>query len=345
MSISKLLETHENETLFSGANAAVWHAHYLASRRSRRRTREEDHVATLVTDGIPFLTECWVPLLKPKQIGLRLSGVFCHGHPQVKFGSPSIQVELADLLVVHQHTQGKRASARAILLQAKMSADSTHLLPSSDAQLQLFSDWPPFEFVTGGLTPGIRNLNESGRGSRYALILDRPNFPEDIRWADQCPWAASPATQRLTANRSLARLLGEMLLGKEGRPFRLGTPKDDWSKTIQELLKVTGRKTYKRANISRGDTPRLAGDSPVGPGVMVEMFSGPASSIAASRSGASVHERYFGSVPLIKGDGDGSDIASDEQRGSSEGGISTLLIETTEYDRDGALNAGRHSGV
>ncbi len=330
MSIAKLLETHENETLFSGANAAVWHAHNLASHRSRRKTREEDHVATLVTDGIPFLAARWIPLLKSKRIGLRLSGVFCHGHPQVKFGPLSSQVELADLLIVHQHTQGERASARAILLQAKMSADSMHLLPSSDAQLQLFSHWPPFEFVTGGLAPGIRNLNEIGRGSRYALVLDGPAYPEQIQWADQCPWAASPAAQRLTADRSLARLLGEMLLGKEGRPFKLGTPKDDWSKTIQELLEVTGRKTYKRTNISLGDTPRLSGDSPVGPGIMFMMLSGAPSSIAASRSGASIHARYFGSAPLIQGDGNSSDIASDEQKVNPEGGISTLLIETTE---------------
>lgn len=330
MSIAKLLETHENEILFSGANAAIWHAHNLASHSSRRKTREEDHVATLVTDGIPFLAARWTPLLKSKRIGLRLSGVFCHGHPQVKFGPLSSQVELADLLIVHQHTQGKRASARAILLQAKMSPDSTHLLPSSDAQLQLFSNWPPFEFVTGGLAPGIRNLNEFGRGSRYALVLEGPAYPEQIQWADQCPWAASPATQRLAADRSLARLLGEMLLGKEGRPFKLGTPKDDWSKTIQELLEVTGRKTYKRTNISRGDTPRLSGDSPVRPGIMFMMFSGAPSSIATSRSGASIHERYFGSAPLIQGDGNGSDIASDEQQVNPEGGISTLLIETTE---------------
>jgi hypothetical protein len=330
MSIAKLLETHESETLFSGANAAIWHAHNLANHLSRGTTREEDHVATLVTDGIPFLAARWAPLLQSKCIGLRLSGVFCHGHPQVRFGPLSSQVELADLLIVHQHTQGKRASARAILLQAKMSADSTHQLPSADPQLQLFSGWPPFEFVTGGLAPGIRNLNEEGRGSRYALVLNGQAYPEQILWADQCPWAASPAMKRLTANRSLARLLGDMLLGKEGRPFKLGTPKDDWSRMILELLEVTGRKTYRRNNISRGDTPRLSGDLPNGPGVMFMMLSGATSSIASSRSGASLHERFFGSAPLLQSDGDGSAIATDEQQAGPEGGISTLLIETTE---------------
>lgn len=330
MSIAKLLETHESESLVSGANAAIWHAHNLAAHRARLKTREEDHVATLVTDGIPFLADRWAPLLQSKRIGLRLSGVFCHGNPQVRFGPSSSQVELADLLVVHQHTQGKRASARAILLQAKMSTDSTHTLPSTDAQLKLFSHWPPFEFVTGGLASGIRNLNETGKGSRYALVLDGQAYPEEISWADQCPWAASRAEQRLTADRSLARLLGDMVLGKEGRPFKLGKPKDEWSKMIQELLEVTGRRTYKRTNIGRGDTPRLSGASPVAPGLMFMMLFGTPSSVAVSRSGASIQERYFGSVPLAQDDGDGSDAGSNEQRENPEGGISSLLIETTE---------------
>lgn len=330
MPIAKLLETHEKETLIAGANAAIWHAHSLATHRARRTTREEDHVATLVTDGIPFLADCWGPLLQSKGIGLRLSGVFCHGHPQVRFGPLSSQVELADLLIVHQHTRDKRASARAILLQAKMSADSTHALSSTDAQLQLFSHWPPFEFVTGGLASGIRNLNETGKGSRYALVLDEPAYPEQISWADQCPWAASPAAQRLTADRSLARLIGDMILGKDGRPFKLGKPKDDWSKTIQELLKVTGSRTYKRTNIGRGDTPRLSGSSPIDSGIMFMMSYGAPSGIAASHSGASIQERYFGSVPWNKNDGDGSGTGSKKERENHEGGMSSLLIETTE---------------
>ena len=126
MSIANLLETYEQETLFSGANAAVWHAHNFANKRSLSKAREEDHVATLVTDGIPYLANRWIPLLKSKRIELRLSGVFCHGHPQVMFEPPPSRVELADLLIVHQHIKGKSASARAILLQAKMSSDSTH---------------------------------------------------------------------------------------------------------------------------------------------------------------------------------------------------------------------------
>lgn len=330
MPLASLLVQHERESLYSGANAAIWHSHYLARSLAVRAVREEDYVATLVTNGIPFLAERWVPLLQSKGVSLKLSGVFCHGHPQVSFGSPPSRVELADLLVVHQHTKARRVSARAILLQAKMSTDSTHRLSSSDAQLQLFQRWPPFEFVSGGLASGLRDIKEKGKGSRYALVHEGHAYPEQIAWADQCPWAASPAEQRLTADRSLARLLGDMLLSKDGRTFQLGKPTDDWSRTIQELLQVTGQRTFKRANIRRGSTPRITDAPAAVAGLMLMYAHGAQSGIGETGSRASLLERYFGAAPIAQGDGDGSDTVASEQRDQPNGGISSLIIETIE---------------
>lgn len=332
MTISSLLATHERESLYTGANSAIWHSHHLAGHLSKSTAREEDFVATLVTDGVPLLAERWGPLLNSKGVALKLSGVFCHGHPQVSFGSPPSRVELADLLIVHQHTKATRVSARALLLQAKMSSDSKHRLSPSDPQLQLFSKWPLFEFVTGGLSAGLRDLNEVGRGSRYALVLDEPAYPENITWADQCPWAASPAVQHLTADCSLARVLGDMLLHKDGRPFQTGKPKDDWSKTIQELLQITGQRTYRRANIKRGHTPRVT-HSPenfVGLMLMCEQVTPPANS-AKSLSRTSVVDRYFGAIPTMQVGGDELNPPQWEQE-MPNGGISTLIIETTALE-------------
>ncbi len=328
MSIAKLLAPHECEALFSGANAAVWHSHYLATRLAISSVREEDHVATLVTNGVPFLVERWTPLLQSKGISLRASGVFCHGHPQVAFGTPRRQVELADLLIVHQHTQGTRTTARAILLQAKMSEDSTHSLPYNDAQLDLFSNWPSFEFVTGGLTPGIRNLKEVGKGSRYALVLDNQAYPEQISWADQCPWAASRATQHLTGYRSLAKLLGDMLLGKDGRTFQLGKATNDWSRTIQELLKITGQRTYRRANIRRGPTPRIAGISPTIAGFL--LMSTSQAYAGATRARKSLIDRFFSAAPIHELDGGGNNLEFTDRYEQPDGGMSALIIETVE---------------
>lgn len=329
MTLARLLAPHERESLCSGANAAIWYSHQMARGLAKRAVREEDYVATLVTNGLRLLADRWVPLLSAKRIVLKLSGVFCHGQPQVSFGLPASRVELADLLVVHQHTTPKRATARAILLQAKMSSNSTHRLSAADPQLQLFSQWPPFEFVSGGLAPGVRDLKEKGRGSRYALVLDGRSYPEQITWADQCPWAASPATQHLTADRSLARLLGDMLLGREGRVFQLGKPRDDWSRTIQELLEVTGQRTYRRANIARGPTPRIVEASAPISGMML-MLASSAQHSAHAGPRRSLLERYFGNVPISQASGDDADGISDEEPDPPSGGISTLLIETGE---------------
>jgi hypothetical protein len=328
MSIAKLLAAHERASLYSGANSAIWHAHSLASALSRRTTREEDHVATLIADGIPVLAARWGTLLQKKGIALRVSGVFCHGHPQVTFGRPSSQVELADFLVVHQHTVKRRSSARALLVQAKMSAAATHALPTNDAQLQLFSRWPPFEFVTGGLQPGPRNIGEKGHGSRYALVLSHHAYPEDLDWADQCPWAASPAQQRLTADISLARLLGDILLGKDGRTFQLGKTTNEWSRMIQELLSVTGQRTYRRVNIGRGQSPRLVSAGAAAAGLMFSMQAGSIPLTRGSRASASLLGRYFSDVRTDRGGGEG-DTGLDQLE-PAEGGISSLLIETAE---------------
>lgn len=330
MPLATLLAIHERESLYSGANAAIWHSHSLAVRSAKKAVREEDYVATLVTNGIPFLVDRWAPLLRSKGVSLRVSGVFCHGHPQVSFGSPRRRVELADLLVVHIHTKAGRASARAILLQAKMSSDSTHQLSSSDAQLHLFSHWPPFEFVSGGLAPGLRNLDEHGKGSRYALVHKGQAYPEQIKWADQCPWAASQAKELLTADRSVARLLGDMLLNKDGRPFQLGKPKEDWSRTIQELLQITGLRTYRRTNIDRGPTSRMTDAFSSEPGHMLMYTDGGQFSISSQVARSSLLERYFGAVPMALQGGDVLITPPITSRDQPSGGISSLVIETTE---------------
>jgi hypothetical protein len=334
MSLSKKLLTHERESLYSAANSAIWHSHHHAVRKASLKAREEDFVATLVTNGVLMFADRWISILQPKGIQLKISGVFCHGHPQVVFNSSKLRVELADLLVVHQHTANKRSTARAILIQAKMSADATHALPKSDKQLQLFTGWPPFEFVTGGLAPGMRDIKEKkGKGSRYALVLDKHAYPEEITWADQCPWGTCPATQVLSAERSLAKLLGDMLLGKDGRVFQLGIPKDDWSRTIQELLKITGKRTYKRTNIERGDTLRLAEKESVTAGIMF-LAASPSFATANTRaSNRSVSELYFGAVPMQGADGGNRDIFRQENDKLPEGGISALIIETKEGEQ------------
>jgi hypothetical protein len=215
-----------------------------------------------------------------------------------------------------------------MLLQAKMSTNSTHMLPPNDAQLRLFSQWPTFEFVSGGLSLGPRTVDEKGHGSRYALVLNRQAFPEEVDWADQCPWAASAARQRLTADASLAKLLGDMLLGKDGRTFQQGKPTNEWSRMIQELLEITGKRTYRRANIGRPNSPRLTTAGAPAAGLMFTMQMNAFQATNASRASASLLERYFPQASA-NGSGDEGDTYVDQRR-FPEGGISSLIIETAE---------------
>jgi hypothetical protein len=332
VSIAKRLSKAEIEGIYSAANSAVWHSHFCARSTARSTAREEDYVATLVTDGVPLLADRWIQILDSKGIALRVSGVFCHGHPQVQFGPLQSPVELADLLVVHQHSEDRRYTARAMLIQAKMSTDATHHLHASDPQLALFSRWPPFEFVTGGLEPGIRDIKEAGRGSRYALILQEHMYPEQITWADQCPWAVSPAKQELAAESSLARLLGNMILAKDGRPVQLTAPKDDWSRTIKDLLEISGKRTFRRANIGLGHTHRLSEKYSVLTNTLFLSQSPRFARAPIPRVKPFTSDLFFNAAVEIELDGDGNDPPDLEERRGPEDGMSALIIETLAGD-------------
>lgn len=331
MSIKKRLGTAEVAAIYSAANSAVWYSHNLAHRLASASPREEDFVATLVTNGVGVLATRWEEILTPKGISVRVSGVFCHGHPQVAFGVPRRRVELADLLIAHFHSTRTRTIARAILIQAKMSADATHKLLANDRQLALYANWPKFEFVTGGLEPGLRNLYETGKGSRYALILERQSYPEEIRWADQCPWGSCAAGRVLSADRSLAKLLGDILLDRDGRVVQFRKPKDDWSRTVKELLETTGKKTYKRKNIGRGDTPRLTSSGQPLDGIVFFSDSSNFGGAAALRSAKGVMDGLFSGASVDIHDADNGELPPQSNaKDDNGGGMSALIIETRE---------------
>ena len=322
----------EAERIYSGANSAIWHSHHEASGRSQGTTREEDYVATLIWVGAPLLAARWAEVLAPRGISIRVSGVFCHGRPQVKFSYPGSPVELADLLIVHRHTpKTKRSFCRALLVQAKMSDDGTHTLAPNDAQLHLFTTWPDFTFVDHSMDLGVRKLKEKGKGSRYALVRKANDYPEDISWPDQSPWAEAKAAILLEGKKSFAKTLGDMLLGRDGRPANLVKPMNDWSRLIAELLKTTGAKTFRRANIKLGPTPRLTEfEFPS----EFTLFTGHSQGFTPDRESL-MSLLGVNLPPILKkssgGDGnDESDVIPDES--NLPGGISTLAIETQSLD-------------
>ncbi len=322
----------EAERIYSGANSAIWHSHHEASCLSLSTTREEDYVATLIRVGTPLLAERWAEVLAPHGVSIRVSGVFCHGRPQVRFDHPGAPVELADLLIVHRHmSKSKRSFCRALLIQAKMSDDGTHVLAPTDAQLHLFTTWPDFVFVDRSMDPAVRKLKETGKGSRYALVRKTNDYPEYISWPDQSPWAEAKPAVLLEGKKSFAKTLGDMLLGLDGRPTALVKPANDWSRLIAELLETTGAKTFRRANIRLDPKPRLT-DTEF-PGELTLFVTHSQSFTPAPGNLMSLLGVNLPPMPQNSLGGGGSvirDVTPEES--NLPGGISTLAIETQSLD-------------
>ncbi|EAR62047.1 hypothetical protein [Neptuniibacter caesariensis] len=326
--LSALFPEHKIQSIYSAASSSVWHSHAIAHSETNGKPREEDFVCSLVTDGINKLADSWAEILDQHGISIRISGVFVHGHPQVTWtGIPNkSKVELADLLVIHQHVGKKKAFSRAILVQAKMSADITLKLKPTDSQLELFSLWPRFKFETGGLDKRWRDFGDNRKGSRYSLISPCFQYPEDIRWPDQCPWAASLPKVELTCDSSFSKLLGDILLGKDGRPFSLLNPRNDWSKTIVELLKITANKTYKRTKMGRIDIPRgnIAPDALAG----CLFYANPTNDFQLKNNNQKFDQFFDHCIEIEMPPNE----PSFENQDDDFGGLSTLIIETSDTE-------------
>lgn len=194
-----------------------------------------------------------------------------------------------------------------------------------------FSAWPPFKFITGGLPTQLRNINEKGKGTRYALILNDHFYPEEITWADQCPWSTCDAKQMLTADISLAKILGNMLLGKEGRAFELTNKKSEWSQLIHDLLTITGERTYTRNNITIENRNRLTGIESAISGMMFLSAKQNYNTLPEHFINKSLTELFFSNKTSYSNN---NDVPSEEiNREKPEGGISTIIIETIELEK------------
>lgn len=332
MSLGSLLDSREAHQLHSGANAAIWHSHAVARNAAKSSVREEDFVASFVRVGVETMARRWEPILAPHGLRISIAGVFCHGRPQVKFqrNSADCQVELADLLVVHSHRSKQRTQSRAMLIQAKMSDDGTHLLPKNDEQLHLFSVWPAFSFVGRVLDSRQRILKERGRGSRYALIYKGNGFPEELDWPHQCPWSSCKAMNQLTSESSFASLITDMVLGKDGRTFSHSRPRGEWSRTVNDLLRVTGRRSFRAKRLWSGSNPRIVEASVPRTDDLAFLSSSAIGLTASSKS--SIISAHFAHLSSPQGSDRPPNRQEPIDMPDEGGGVSTLVIETTAED-------------
>jgi hypothetical protein len=124
-----------------------------------------------------------------------------------------------------------------------------------------------------------------------------------------------------------------MLMGKDGRVVQLQTPKDDWSRTIKELLEVTGKRTYKRVNIGRRDTPRLSMVSSLPTGLMFHAQSPSFTGNDGVRSKRAISDIFFGAIPLAQTGGLDDEPSESINQNDTKEGISVMIIETQDADQ------------
>ena len=204
----------------------------------------------------------WRPILRPQGYGVSLTGVFCHQTPRASFvdsaGVPR-QCELADLLVVvDDFTSGEAGRRWAVLIQAKMAlpGGGQSLTSRGDlVQLDLLSNWPAFS-LPAGFAPGqrdIRTCRHAGVAmdcATYGLIDPQPRPV----WRQQPPAQSMP-----TGGDELGTFLAHMIEdGQTGYGREATGLADDWSRTVDELTKVTAALAFSHAASLTGQRSRGA---------------------------------------------------------------------------------------
>ena len=240
-----------NKVLASGA----------PSFKQKKPTGEVGFVAAVLLGGVPAIASAWRPILKPAGYSVTMSGILCHQTPRVKFTDAAGKqktCELADLLiVVDDLTTGSLGQRWAVLIQAKMASSSggQRLSKQGDlTQLDLLSRWPCFT-MPSTFAPGARDFSACRHPGvltdcgRYGLIINSQPSPV---WNQQAPAISMPA-----GGDELGTFLAHMIEAGQNSYGREATGlTDDWSMTVDELMRVTASKAFNYAAGFRGAQPR-----------------------------------------------------------------------------------------
>lgn len=312
--MERFLKKPLRNKLKASAISSIWFSHAHAFDQ-KKKPHEPDHVASLILNGLPRLDKLWAEVLKKYGLSVQITGVFCHQYPQVEFqmGENTATVELADLLVVRRHYSKEKLEREvATLIQSKMSSDSTKHIADSDPQYYLYNNWPDFKFKQLEYSNHVRNFGRTTEQSKYGLICEKKSFPEDNTfWPDSCFWSVVHDLQsNMESDESFASFLEGMVAFERGRDFfseeRI---KDEWTKTILELMNVTFRK-----------------------GLKTRLYKSP---MRGSRQPAfllsGIAGKYGAAGFTVDAGNNGHDVTEDHGEDSSPG-ISTILIETFDTE-------------
>lgn len=263
-----MLPAHLEANLAKAADTAIIKVLTHGGARTSKPSGEVSAVRTMTLDGFDEIAAAWSPTLKSLGLRINLRAVFCHSRPHVtfpqvphpKYVKPPIvrRCELADLLIVVDHIAPPKKidDRRAVLVQAKLDKGGLLALSGNEwIQHELLGWLPPFNFIDPGYDPRSRNLKGTppvgspSYTAEYGGIDLNSSPPAWQQWltATTTPWLTSPAP--------LALYLAGMVTGKTSysrEAFRGGA--DDWSFTVDELLRVTAARPITRmSGVLRGN--------------------------------------------------------------------------------------------
>jgi hypothetical protein len=256
------------EELFRAAKLVIAKVLAHGGARSAKPSDEVSAVRTMTLDGFDEIAVAWSSIIRTYGYSIDLRAVFCHSRPQVRFapvphpnysaGATLRRCELADLLIVMDHVDRvkKTNDRRAVLVQAKiLKSGAVNLSGREWVQHELLAWLPAFTFVDSNYDPRSRKLNQAPLVGSPLLTaeyggIDLTSSPP--KWRHEltqttAPWFNAPI--------SLAHYLASMATG--GRlcsreAVRGGS--DDWSFTVDELLRITAAHSITKAGgIARGN--------------------------------------------------------------------------------------------
>ena len=223
------------------------------------RPQEPDYVAALSLKFTPDLFSILKTIFPRNKFSV--TGVFCHQAPLADIGLRTAP-EIGDILFVYVYTDRMGLKKfNSLLFQAKISTESTLIIDSSEAhQLELYSKWPKFTYKRAGTLNGEsrdilpKTIND---GAQYLLIDNHPIYGLSGMRGTFPMGCATPA-KILSINDDLASEITNFIKFKSGRAFEddLSQSKDDWSKMIWDLLRITKDKASKRNNAGLSSFPR-----------------------------------------------------------------------------------------
>lgn len=217
--------------------------------------QEPDYIAALVTR---------LPSKLSSILGhqYNVGGCFIHQKPCAQFCDPTLSPkspEIGDLLIVYKENKpNRKALYNALLLQAKKTNNiyNTTISSGDKHQLILYTEWPRFKYCRAGYLNGQeRSITPKTltTGAQY-LLIDENNL-YNTPCGHHTFWCAS-ADQPLTASKSLALQIINLLEFQTGRPFVYPSPMDHWSKMIKDLLHISATSYFNRRHAGFHNTPR-----------------------------------------------------------------------------------------